>query len=152
MKHKHHIIPRHAGGTDDPDNIVVLSIEEHAEAHLKLFEEHGNQFDWIAYECLSGMITKEEVMEYQLSEAGKRGGAANKGRVPWNKGKKASAESRQKMSESAQSRVITEETRERYREGGRKAGRQNKGNKRPDLAERNRGRRPLRDPTTGRFI
>ena len=22
LKHKHHIIPRHAGGTDDPSNIV----------------------------------------------------------------------------------------------------------------------------------
>ena len=26
MKHKHHIIPKHAGGTDDPDNLIELSI------------------------------------------------------------------------------------------------------------------------------
>jgi hypothetical protein len=33
MKHKHHIIPKHMGGTDDSDNLVELTIEEHAEAH-----------------------------------------------------------------------------------------------------------------------
>ena len=32
MSHLHHIIPKHMGGTDDPDNLIKLSIEEHAEA------------------------------------------------------------------------------------------------------------------------
>ena len=41
MKHKHHVIPRYAGGTNDPSNIVELTPEEHAEAHRKLYEaEH----------------------------------------------------------------------------------------------------------------
>ena len=31
--HKHHIIPKHIGGTDDPSNLVDLTIEEHAEAN-----------------------------------------------------------------------------------------------------------------------
>ena len=35
MKHKHHIIPRHMGGTDDPSNLIELTIEEHAEAHRR---------------------------------------------------------------------------------------------------------------------
>ena len=26
IKHKHHIIPRHMGGTDDPINLVELTI------------------------------------------------------------------------------------------------------------------------------
>lgn len=26
MKHKHHIIPKHAGGTDDASNIVELTV------------------------------------------------------------------------------------------------------------------------------
>jgi len=39
--HRHHIIPKHQGGTDDLSNIVVLSIEDHAEAHRRLFEEFG---------------------------------------------------------------------------------------------------------------
>ena len=41
MKHKHHKIPTHAGGTNDPENIETLTPEDHAEAHKKLFEEHG---------------------------------------------------------------------------------------------------------------
>jgi hypothetical protein len=28
--HKHHIIPKHAGGTNDPSNLIELTIEEHA--------------------------------------------------------------------------------------------------------------------------
>ena len=37
--HKHHIIPKHAGGTDDPENLVYLSVKEHAIAHAKLYLE-----------------------------------------------------------------------------------------------------------------
>ena len=33
--HNHHILPKHMGGTDDPENIIKLTIEEHAEAHKK---------------------------------------------------------------------------------------------------------------------
>lgn len=48
------------GGTDDPSNLVRLTIEEHAEAHRKLYEEHGNKFDYIAYMALSKQIGYEE--------------------------------------------------------------------------------------------
>lgn len=54
-KHTHHIIPRHAGGTDEPENLVELTVEEHANAHLKLYEETNNPNDWCAYRLLSGM-------------------------------------------------------------------------------------------------
>lgn len=47
--HAHHIIPKHSGGTDDPSNIVRLTVEEHAAAHKKLYELHGNEYDRIAY-------------------------------------------------------------------------------------------------------
>jgi len=58
--HKHHIIPKHAGGTNDPSNIVLLTIEEHANAHKKLFEEHGRWQDEVAYRMLSGQISAYE--------------------------------------------------------------------------------------------
>jgi hypothetical protein len=49
------------GGTNDPSNLVDLTIEEHAEAHKLLFEKHGLVEDLIAWKCLSGRsITEEE--------------------------------------------------------------------------------------------
>jgi hypothetical protein len=32
MKHKRSILSKYAGGSDDPNNIAELTIEEHAEA------------------------------------------------------------------------------------------------------------------------
>ena len=60
IKHKHHIIPRHAGGTDDPSNLIELSIEEHAQAHLNLYEQHGDQRDLLAHRMLLGQVTNAE--------------------------------------------------------------------------------------------
>lgn len=54
MKHKHHIIPRHMGGSDDPTNLIELTREEHAQAHMKLYEQHGKKEDLGAYYLLSG--------------------------------------------------------------------------------------------------
>ena len=59
MKHKHHIVPRHMGGTDDPDNLVLLSIEEHAQAHLTLYEKYGKTEDLFAYKSLSNQMDEE---------------------------------------------------------------------------------------------
>ena len=55
--HKHHIIPRHMGGTDDPSNLVELTIEEHAQAHERLYEEHGHDQDRVAARMLRGQIS-----------------------------------------------------------------------------------------------
>ena len=40
MIHKHHIIPKHAGGSDDPSNIVELTVSERADAHNLLYSIH----------------------------------------------------------------------------------------------------------------
>ena len=68
-KHKHHIIPRHAGGTDDPSNIVELTIEEHAEAHRKLYKKYGRWQDKVAWKSLSQQITFAEATRQAQSEA-----------------------------------------------------------------------------------
>lgn len=99
IKHKHHIIPKHAGGTDDPSNIVELTVEEHAAAHKVLYEKYGRWQDELAWKSLSGMIGKEEIIRIAQSKADKtwmkteRGKEAFakrseklKGRIPWNKG------------------------------------------------------------------
>lgn len=73
--HKHHIIPRHAGGTDDASNIIILSVEEHAQAHKNLWEKHGRPEDELAWKGLSGMISKQEIIKELCSMGGKKGGA-----------------------------------------------------------------------------
>lgn len=106
MKHRHHIIPRHAGGTDDESNIELLTVEEHAEAHRILFEKHGRWQDKVAWHFLSAVITREEARELAYRkglqeylndevrfENGKRKAALGlrrayaEGLEPWNKGK-----------------------------------------------------------------
>ena len=49
------------GGSNHSSNIVTLSVEEHAEAHRKLYEEHGKWQDKIAADMLSGQIKSDEV-------------------------------------------------------------------------------------------
>src|SRR4051812_14269327 len=69
--HRHHIIPRHMGGIDDPSNIQVLTIADHAEAHRKLYEQHGFWQDKLAWLGLSGAISKQEAARIARSEAQK---------------------------------------------------------------------------------
>jgi len=61
------------GGTDDPENLIELTIEEHAEAHRKLYEKYGKWQDRVAWKSLSGQIGKEEIIKEVLSNAGKQG-------------------------------------------------------------------------------
>ena len=62
------------GGSDDPSNLELLTVEEHAEKHRILFEKYGHWEDEIAWKGLSGQIGKEEIIRRVLSEAGKKGG------------------------------------------------------------------------------
>ena len=69
-KHKHHIIPRHMGGTDDLSNIIELTVEEHAEAHRLLYEEYGKKEDYVAWKGLEGRISSEEFIQARASIGG----------------------------------------------------------------------------------
>jgi hypothetical protein len=77
MKHKHHIIPRHMGGTDDPSNLVELTRKEHAMAHMKLYEQYGKKEDLGAYylNAKNGHMKRVQKLSNPV-EAGKKGGAA----------------------------------------------------------------------------
>ena len=55
------------GGTDDPSNIVELTVEEHAEAHRKLYEQYGKVQDFLAWKGLLGIIPKQELISQLLS-------------------------------------------------------------------------------------
>jgi len=47
--HNHHIIPKYKGGSDSPENLVLLHPIDHAIAHLVRFKVYGNPADGWAY-------------------------------------------------------------------------------------------------------
>ena len=75
--HKHHIIPKHMGGTDDPSNIIELTVAEHAEAHKKLYEEHNKLEDKLAWKMLAGRIGKDEFMRARSILGGTKSSTKN---------------------------------------------------------------------------
>ena len=82
MKHKHHIVPKHMGGNDDKNNFIELTIEKHADAHKKLFEEYGHWQDKVAWLGLAKIITHEEAVKMACSEAGKIGSKITNDKFP----------------------------------------------------------------------
>ena len=74
MKHKHHIIPKHIGGTDDPSNIIEVSVEEHAQLHLDLYLTYGRWQDWLAFHAIAGIIECEDVVAEALAMGGRMSG------------------------------------------------------------------------------
>ena len=87
------------GGSDSADNIVLVSVQEHAEAHLALFMVHRKREDYLAYCGLMGFKGKEDI----IKEAIKEGKKKLKGRKAWNKGIKIGS--------------ISNETKEKIRQG-----------------------------------
>ena len=79
--HNHHIIPRHAGGTDAPSNIKRVSVLEHAEEHRKLFEKHGRWQDDLAHRFLLGIVSKEEAVHESLRMGGRMVGVRPKSTI-----------------------------------------------------------------------
>ena len=93
VKHKHHIIPKHMGGSDDPENIVEVTVEKHAELHRQLWEDLGNWQDYVAWQGLIKNAENADLIRLKQSLAGRMGGLKLKG-IP------KSAEHRKKMSET----------------------------------------------------
>jgi HNH endonuclease len=71
MLHKHHIIPRHAGGSNDPSNLKMLTVEEHVAAHKELFEKYGRWQDNLAVRFLTGITSKKEAVAESLAMGGR---------------------------------------------------------------------------------
>jgi hypothetical protein len=59
--HRHHLKPKHAGGTNDKSNIVRVNVAMHAFLHLQLFKQYGRWQDELAWKSLSGLIPSAEV-------------------------------------------------------------------------------------------
>lgn len=147
--HKHHIIPRHEWktrfgnlqGFNAPDNVVWLTVEQHAQAHKWLWENTGNKYDRLAWMVLSGTIdsdnatriasslahlgvskSQETKMKISLSKMGvplsaehkRKCSEASKGvPKPWKRGFLFSLESKKKMSDSHKGKRHTQLTKEK---------------------------------------
>lgn len=61
--HVHHIVPKYLGGDDSKENLIELTIEQHAQAHWDLFCMYGNWQDEVAYRSLSGQINYYEAQQ-----------------------------------------------------------------------------------------
>jgi hypothetical protein len=57
--HSHHIIPKHAGGSNDSDNLVELTIREHILAHYCLWKIHRMVNDLRAMHMLGAKLSRE---------------------------------------------------------------------------------------------
>lgn len=91
------------GGTDDPSNLVEVSVEEHAELHFALYLEHGKYEDYIAYNMLAGKTSEGER-------------ALNILRAEYMTNRVVSQQARDKMSEYNKIRVHSEESRRKRSE------------------------------------
>lgn len=90
--HKHHRVPKHQGGTDDPSNLVEVSVAQHAELHFALYLEHGHWQDWCAAYFLDGQISDKELISIRNSH--------NR-----SKAKPPSAEANKRRSETMKQRI-----------------------------------------------
>jgi hypothetical protein len=55
----HHIVPVCEGGTDDPSNVVTLTVREHIFAHLLFAKANkGNAMAWASLWAAAGMVRK----------------------------------------------------------------------------------------------
>jgi hypothetical protein len=74
MRHKHHIIPKHRRGSNDPSNIVEVSLTQHAMFHYCEWKLHNKRADYIAWKRLVGNLSDEELVHQKLIMAGEIGG------------------------------------------------------------------------------
>lgn len=129
IKHKHHIIPRHIGGTDDPSNIIELTIEEHAEAHRILYEQHGRWQDKLAWQGLAGLIGKDELLAELCSSKGERHPFFGKNRTDATK---------QKISEKLNGHPVSDETRTLWKD--QRVGKTHTEETKKKISESNKGK------------
>lgn len=73
---RHHIIPLHAGGTDEPSNLVYLTYQEHMIVHHLRWKIHQDKDDLLAYRLMRG-IKNDETHRIAASLGGKKTGAMN---------------------------------------------------------------------------
>jgi len=122
-KEKHHIIPRSLGGTNDADNLAVLTAREHFICHLLLVRITSDKNKSKMIFALNSMMNRKtksmdryvpcsrmfEILRIQLSEAHKLIGRTDQHREAISrahKGKIVSKETKQKMSLASKTNIV----------------------------------------------
>lgn len=137
---KHHIVPRCMGGDNKPRNLVKLTPEEHYLAHqllVKIYPEnnglvfaaqamtasrHGQRSNNRRYGWLrrkhSVAMSKLRKGKKHSAQTKQRISESNRGNTSWNKGGKISEETRSRMSKAQKNKVpVSDETRLKMSEG-----------------------------------
>jgi len=70
MKHKHHKIIFKDGKRIRTNELITLTLEEHAKEHKRLYKLGGHWQDKLAYEGLSGQVPKQELIKRAMRENG----------------------------------------------------------------------------------
>jgi hypothetical protein len=59
--HNHHIVPKHAGGSDDETNLIKVSLTQHTMWHFANWQLWRRKEDFLAYKGLGGQVPGEEM-------------------------------------------------------------------------------------------
>jgi len=103
--YKHRILPGHMGGTYDPRNVEMLTLEEHARAHYRLFQVFGAWQDQLAWRALSGQLANEEVNLYKMKLSKQGVNHPMYGRNHSEESKRKMSESHKKMSDETKKKI-----------------------------------------------
>lgn len=66
MRHRHHIIPRYEGGSDDDGNLVTLTPTQHAMWHYAEWMRKSNYKDYCAYKMILGDVNNPAFKSAQM--------------------------------------------------------------------------------------
>lgn len=95
-KHRHHIIPRYSGGSNDRSNIVELTPIQHAMWHYAEWLRKGEENDRLAWRGLAGLISSSEAREQAIRLGSKLAKEARaKNNPKWHERMLLAAQSRQ---------------------------------------------------------
>lgn len=72
--HNHHILPKHLGGKNDKENLVKVTVDEHATIHKKLFKKFNQKQDWLAWQGLAGFLGKEKIISESIKLGSRKAG------------------------------------------------------------------------------
>lgn len=106
MIHRHHLIPKHRGGSDDPSNLVEVTPTQHAMFHYCEWRLWGSMKDFCAYKLILGDVknpefrrARNEAFKDIILEGGRKWREKNPNKVRENgvKGNKSQREKLKKM-------------------------------------------------------